>query len=205
MPSISDMSVMLFPWDARQPKASEIVAAARLAEDLGFYSATLPTHMTMPPGWLFEQFNNQDVLDALVVVPAIAYATSRIKIGFNSMLFPILPPYQWAKYLSTLDVMSDGRVIAGTAMGWWEEDFTSVGVPRNKRGKLFDEQLEIITRLMTEESVTFEGEHYHFLDKLLHLLHAEGDRFLAVKLELEHEVPHSGVTQRHDSFRATLR
>ena len=47
MPSISDMSVMLFPWDARKPKASEIIAAAKHAEDLGFYAATLPTHMTV--------------------------------------------------------------------------------------------------------------------------------------------------------------
>ena len=101
---------------------------------------------------------------ALVVVPAIAAATSQLKIGFNSVLFPVLPPYQWAKYLSTLDVMTDGRVICGAAMGWWEEDFTSVGVPRNKRGKLFTEQLEVITRLWTEERVTFEGEHYQLRD-----------------------------------------
>lgn len=164
MPRISDMSLMLFPWDARKPTVNDIVSVAKHAEDLGFYSATLPTHMTMPPGWLFNTFQNQDILDALVVVPAIAAATTRLRIGFNSVLFPVLPPYQWAKYLSTLDVMSDGRVICGAAMGWWEEDFTSVGVPRNKRGKLFTEQLEVITRLWTEERVTFEGEHYQLRD-----------------------------------------
>ena len=84
MPSIADMSLMLFPWDARKPKVQDIVALAKHAEDLGFYSATLPSHMTMPPGWLFTTFGNQDVLDALVVVPATAAATSRLKIGFNS-------------------------------------------------------------------------------------------------------------------------
>ena len=83
MTSISDISIMLFPWGAKNPKADEIIAAAKLAEDLGFYSVTLPTHMTMPPGWLFETFPNRDVLDALAVVPAIATATSTIRIGFN--------------------------------------------------------------------------------------------------------------------------
>ena len=116
--------------------------------------------MTLPPGWLFTEFRNEDCLDALVVVPAIAQATSRIKIGFNSVLLPILPPYQWAKYLSTLDVMSDGRLIVGAAMGWWEEDFASLQVNRKKRGKLFDEQLELVTALWTQERVTFHGEHY---------------------------------------------
>ena len=164
MASVSDLSVMLFPWGLKHPSVPEIVEAAKLAEDLGFYSVTLPTHMTLPPGWLFETYQNQDVLDALAVVPVIAAATKRIKIGFNSVLLPVLPPYQWAKYLSTLDLLSEGRLIVGAAMGWWEEDFTSVGVNRRKRGKLFDEQLELVTRLWTEERVTFEGEHYQITD-----------------------------------------
>ena len=77
MTQISDVSIMLFPWGVTPPTVSEIVDAAKLAENLGFYSVTLPTHMTLPPGWLFEDFPNRHVLDALVVVPAIAAATSR--------------------------------------------------------------------------------------------------------------------------------
>ncbi len=160
MVKTSDLSVMLFPWGNESPSVSDTVAAAQLAEELGFHSVTLPTHMTLPPGWLFTDFTNEDCLDSLVIVPAIAQATSRIKIGFNSVLLPVLPPYQWAKYLSTLDVMSGGRLIVGAAMGWWEEDFKSLGVDQKKRGKLFDEQLEILTRLWTEERVTFHGEQY---------------------------------------------
>jgi len=160
MASLSDISIMLFPWGAAKPDPTEIIEAAKLAEELGYHSVTLPTHMTLPPGWLFTDFPNRDVLDALAIVPAIAAATTTLRIGFNSILPPLLPPYAWAKYLATLDVMSGGRLIVGAAMGWWEEDFESVGVPRNRRGKLFDEQLEAITRLWTEESTTFQGEHY---------------------------------------------
>ncbi len=164
MPNISDCSVMLFPWDAVKPRVSDIVECAVLAEDLGFYSVTLPTHMTTPPGWLFSDFKCRDLLDAKVIVPAIAAATSRIKIGFNSLLPPLLPPYEWAKYLSTLDVMSDGRVIFGAAEGWWDEDFAAVGVNKRYRASMFNEQLEVITRLWTEQSVTHEGQHYQLKD-----------------------------------------
>jgi alkanesulfonate monooxygenase len=164
MAKISDISIMLFPWGVKNPSVGEIVEAARLAERLGFYSVSLPLHMTMPPSWFFTSFPNRDVLDALVVLPAIAAATSTIKLGTNSALLPLLPPYAWAKYLATLDLMSGGRVIAGAAMGWWEEDFAAVGVNRRKRGKLFDEQLEVITRLWTEDRTTFEGEHYQLRD-----------------------------------------
>ena len=76
------------------------------------------------------------MLDSTAVVPAIAAATSTIKIGFNSLVLPLLPPYQWAKYLATLDRMSDGRLIVGTAMGWWQEDFGAVGVERKTRGRI---------------------------------------------------------------------
>ncbi|MEE8211921.1 MAG: LLM class flavin-dependent oxidoreductase [Acidiferrobacterales bacterium] len=164
MARISDISIMLFPWGVKNPSVHEIVDAAKLAEELGFYSVTLPTHMTMPPTWLFRTFPNRDVLDAMVVVPAIAAATSSIKIGFNSVLLPLLPPYQWAKYLATLDVMSGGRLIVGAAMGWWEEDFAAVGVERKRRGRQFDEQLEVITRLWTQEKTTFEGQFYQLND-----------------------------------------
>jgi alkanesulfonate monooxygenase len=164
MAAMSDLSIMVFPWDAKRPAIEDITAVAKLAEELGFYSVTLPTHMTLPPGWLFEGFENSDVLDGLAVVPVLAAHTKTIRIGFNSVLLPLLPPYAWAKYLATLDVISGGRLIVGAAMGWWEEDFGSVGVNRRRRGRLFDEQLELVTRLWTEDRVSFEGEHYRIDD-----------------------------------------
>lgn len=164
MAKISDISVMLFPWGVENPSVNEIVEAAVLAEKLGFYSVSLPMHLTMPDSWLFTKFPNQDVLDPLVVLPAIVSATSTIKVGLNSAVLPLLPPYEWAKYLATLDVMSGGRVIAGVAMGWWEEEFAVVDVDIGSRGKQFDEQLEVITRLWTQENTTFEGEFYQLTD-----------------------------------------
>ncbi|MCP4317747.1 MAG: LLM class flavin-dependent oxidoreductase [Hyphomicrobiales bacterium] len=160
MVKISDISVMMFPWGVETPTVGEIVEGAKLAEELGFYSVTLPTHMTMPPGWLFTDFPNKNVLDAFVVLPAIAAATKTLRVGTNSCLLPLLPPYHWAKYFSTLDVMSGGRVILGAAVGWWQEDFDAVGANIRKRGKMFDEGLEVLTRLWTEERVTFQGAHY---------------------------------------------
>ncbi len=56
----------------------EIVEAAKLDKDLGFYSVTLPTPMTTPPAWLFTDIKTRELLDARVIVPAIAAATSRI-------------------------------------------------------------------------------------------------------------------------------
>ncbi len=164
MANIKDFSIMLFPWGVRNPSVKDIVEASKLAEELGFYSVSLPQHLTMPKSWLFRDFPNSDVLDIMVVLPAIVSATSTIKIGPNSFVLPLLPPYHWAKYLATLDVMSGGRVIAGVAMGWAEEEFSTVGVNLKLRGKIFDEQLEIITSLWTQERTTYAGQIYQLVD-----------------------------------------
>ena len=164
MLTTNDISVMLFPWDQAKPRPHEVIEAAQVAESCDFYSVSLPMHMTLPPGWLFESFENKDCLDSMALLPAISQATSRIKIGLNSALLPLLPPFAWAKYLSTMDLLSDGRFIFGTAMGWWEEDFKAVGVSLKQRGSRFDEQLEIITKLCTEEAVDFSGTHYEISD-----------------------------------------
>ena len=106
VPSMADLSIMVFPWGVERPSMDETIEIVKLAEDLGFYSATLPTHMTMSPDWLFRTFPNDDVLDALVMAPILAAATSTIRIGFNAHPSRrCSPPYQWAKYLSTLDVV----------------------------------------------------------------------------------------------------
>lgn len=164
MAKIADFSIMLFPWGVKNPSVGEIVEAAKLCERLGFHSVSLPMHLTMPTSWLFPKFPNRDVLDPLVVLPAMVAATSTIKVGFNSALLPLLPPYEWAKYLATLDVMSGGRVIAGVAMGWWEEEFQVAGSELKARGQMFDEQLEIITSLWTRDRTTFQGRHYNLVN-----------------------------------------
>ena len=145
MTRISDFSVLLFPWGSQRTSIDEIVEAARLCEKLGFHSVSLPMHLTRPNHWFFSSFQNKEVMDTLAVLPAIVATTTTIKVGTNSAILPLLPPYEWAKYMATLDLMSAGRFIAGVAMGWWQEEFQAVEVDHNDRGALFDEQLEIIT------------------------------------------------------------
>jgi len=164
MDAMKQFSLMMFPWGVEPPKVEELIAAAQHAEELGFYSVSIPQHLTLPTGWIFQEFPNQDVIDPLVLLPAIAATTKSIRVGPNSVLLPLLPPYAWAKYLASLDVITGGRVIAGVAMGWWEEEFRVVEVDRRLRGKLFDEQLEMITRLWVEDRVTFKGRFYQLDD-----------------------------------------
>lgn len=52
-----------------------------------------------------------------------------------------------------MDQFSNGRLIMGMASGWYKREFDAVGIPFEKRGKLMDENLEILNRLWTEDKV----------------------------------------------------
>ena len=56
-----------------------------------------------------------------------------------------------------MDQLSDGRLIMGMASGWYKREFDAVGVPFEKRGKIMDENLEILKRFWTEDMV--KGEY----------------------------------------------
>jgi alkanesulfonate monooxygenase SsuD/methylene tetrahydromethanopterin reductase-like flavin-dependent oxidoreductase (luciferase family) len=55
-----------------------------------------------------------------------------------------------------MDLLSNGRLIMGMASGWYRREFDAVGVPFEKRGKIMDENLEIMTRFWTEDMVKGE-------------------------------------------------
>lgn len=157
MSSMEQFSVFAFAAGDPPPKASELIEAARHADQLGFYSISLPHHLTLPASQVYTGFPQRNILDPLALLPAMAAVTSNIRVGTNSAIIPLLPPYVWARYFATLDVLSEGRALAGMAMGWFEKDFDGANVNRRQRARLFDEELEVIKRLWTEDSVTHEG------------------------------------------------
>ena len=156
--SIMDhFSVVGFPWGKDRPGADDVVRLTRHAERLGFYSMSLATLNGLPRTGPFAEINNDYLFDDFVLLPLMVQATNRIKIGMNSIPVPLLPPFKWAKYFASLDVLSQGRVIVGMCLCTGKENFSPVSVEHKYRGKMADEALEIITRLWTEEEVTYKG------------------------------------------------
>ena len=138
---------------------------ARHAEKLGFYSVNLPLINSLTPpeeGGPFAEFGNSYTLDALTLLPVMARETERIRIAVDGIPLFQQPPFVWAKYFASLDVLSGGRVIVGACVGFGEGAFASVGLRQKDRGRIADEQLEAITRLWTEDDVTHDGEFFQF-------------------------------------------
>jgi alkanesulfonate monooxygenase SsuD/methylene tetrahydromethanopterin reductase-like flavin-dependent oxidoreductase (luciferase family) len=87
-------------------------------------------------------------------------ATSRIRIAVDAVPAFLLPPFGWSKYFASLDVISGGRIIVGMCLGFGEENFRTVGLRQKDRAPIADEQLEVVTRLWTEDDVTHRGRYY---------------------------------------------
>ena len=162
MNPLEHCSVVTFPWGKKPPTLDEIIAVTKAAEDMGFYSINLPLVNAIKPraGGPFADFNNCYSLDALAVLPAMVSATKRIRIAVDAIPVFLLPPFAWAKYFASLDVISNGRVIVGMCLGFGEENFATVGLQQKDRGRIANEQLEVITRLWTEDDVSHEGRYF---------------------------------------------
>src|SRR4029077_14784005 len=65
------------------------------------------------------------------------------------------------------DVISKGRLILGVAAGWYAREFDAVGVPFKQRGRLFERNLEILTRLWTEDRVTLQVDEFSLREAVM--------------------------------------
>ena len=123
-------------------------------EQLGFDSLWVWDHV------LLGVEPNFPIIEALTLLTAIAARTKKIKLGTGILVLPLRNPVLLAKQLSSMDLLSGGRLIMGMASGWYKREFDAVGVPFEQRGKIMDENLEIVTKFWTEPMV--KGQYtYH--------------------------------------------
>ena len=77
------------------------------------------------------------------------WSTERARLGSSVFILGHRHPVVMAKMLTTIDALSNGRLICGVGVGWWEEELTTLGVPFKQRGRHADEILKIFKTLWT--------------------------------------------------------
>jgi len=137
----------------------EILETALAAEALGYDSIWVSDHVVVPD---HHNIFGEVFYDPLISLGFIASATSRIELGTSVLVLPYRNPLVLAKSVSSLDALSEGRVILGVGSGWLKEEFKALGVDYSKRGKMTDEYIEIMKELWTSGSPSYEGEHFSF-------------------------------------------
>jgi probable F420-dependent oxidoreductase len=103
--------------------------------------------------------------EQLTAIAYLAAKTSRIRFLISVMVEPARPAVLTAKILSTIDVLSGGRLIVGVGAGWLKEEFEALGAPPfAERGKVTDEYILAFRELWTRDEPRFEGRYVKFAD-----------------------------------------
>lgn len=140
---------------------------ARKADQLGFHSLWLYDHVTFPAR-IPETYGKvvftpeTPFLDPIATLSYLAAETKRIRLGTGILLVALRHPLHVAKMVSTLDTLSNGRVIFGVGLGWIAEEFEALGVPFRQRVGRLRETIEILRKIWATGSAQFQGRYYSF-------------------------------------------
>jgi len=145
-----------------------LVTVAKRAEDLGFDSLWVLDRILWPvdprapypigDGSLPLQYKH--VLDPVETLTFAAAHTSRILLATGVLNLPWYNPVLLARRLTTLDVLSRGRLRVGFGIGWSPDEYEAAGAPWQDRGKRADESIEVLKKIWTTDPVEFQGKHY---------------------------------------------
>lgn len=102
----------------------------------------------------------RSVQDPLITLAYLAGRTSRARLGVALLNMPFFSPAVLAKQLTTLDIVSGGRLDAGLGIGWAKEEYAAAGATYAKRGRRAEEFLRALHALWTEDVVDFHGDFY---------------------------------------------
>src|SRR5438094_32512 len=121
------------------------------AEELGFDSVWMEEHHAVTNHYWPSPFP---------VLAGFATRTSKVMLGTDIAVAAFYHPVRLAEDVAMLDVMSNGRITLGVAIGYKPDEFALYGVDLEKRGARFEHQLAIMKGLWTQETVSFKGTYY---------------------------------------------
>ncbi|MEX0922450.1 MAG: LLM class flavin-dependent oxidoreductase [Rhodovibrionaceae bacterium] len=108
---------------------------------------------------------HRPILEAVTVLTRAAALTSRIKVGPATLILPLRHPTMAAKQFSSLDVLSEGRVLLTVGVGGdYPREFQACGVPVKERGQRTQEAIEIMKRYWTEDRFDYQGKIFNLED-----------------------------------------
>jgi probable F420-dependent oxidoreductase len=145
------------PQIGRKATPAAIRQAAVQAEELGFDDVWVSEHIIIPNGAPYPP--SPVFYDPVLTLTWAAAYTKRVRLGTTVLVLPMRHPLPLAKELSTLQLLSEGRLILGAGVGWMEPEFAALGIPFKERGRRMDEGIAMMRAVWTEDPVTFPTKY----------------------------------------------
>jgi probable F420-dependent oxidoreductase len=144
---------------------------ATTAERLGFSSLWAPEHVVLLDRYAskypyssgeFPAPTDSPINDPFTTLAFAAACTKKIRLATGICLVPEHNPLVLAKVVATTDVLSNGRLVLGTGIGWLEEEFQAIGVPWERRAQRTREYIGAMRKLWSENLSDYQGEFVKF-------------------------------------------
>lgn len=142
------------PW---LPTIDELVDFVQLVDTSGYDSIWTGDHISFPAS----------IFDPLLQLAQAAVVSRRLVFGTGVYLLPLRHPVPVAKQVSTLDHLTEGRLIFGVGVGGeFPKEYQSCGVPREERGPRLSEGIQILRKMWTGEPATHQGRFYQSFEEV---------------------------------------
>lgn len=159
------------------PSPPDLIEVVRTGEALGYSSFWLGDHVVIPRevddtahrrevggAVRIADKTQVDVFEPVVTLAHLCAHVSEIRLGLNVLVIPYRNPVLTAKMLSSIDVLSAGRVMLGAGVGWMAGEFAALGAPFADRGRVTDDYLRVMIECWTQEHPHFSGPFYELRD-----------------------------------------
>lgn len=145
------------PHIGRKAGPEAIRRAAIQAEELAFADAWSSEHIIIPKGAAYPP--SAIFYDPVLTLTWAAAFTKNIGLGTSVLVLPMRHPLPLAKELSTLQNLSEGRLILGAGVGWMEAEFAALGMPFRERGRRMDEGIAMMRAVWSQDPASFAAHH----------------------------------------------
>jgi probable F420-dependent oxidoreductase len=150
----------------------QLVDIAQIAEEVGFHGVLMSDHLFFPKTLDSTYPYSDDGVpvftaetpfpDALLTIAAMASVTRTLQFSTIVYILPLRHPLEVAKQCATLAILSGDRFALGVGSGWMKEEFETLEIDFKKRGRRYDEMLEIMRGLWDDGEIEYRGEHFDF-------------------------------------------
>lgn len=177
MPTSPQLSMALLTFAAEDPGSwQHILDRAKAADAAGVDRLVVSDHVVY--GENLEAYGRPELggaaggkqptgpdghwLEPLTTLSVLAGITTQVRLGTNILIAALRRPVVLAKTLSTLDVLSNGRVDLGVGVGWQREEYEAAGLAFEGRGRLLDHSLSVLQTLWREQRASFNDDLLSF-------------------------------------------
>jgi len=154
-----------FPQTELGGDASAVRTYGQTVEELGYthllaYDHVVGADPEVHEGWAGPYDIHTTFHEPLVMFGYLAAVTTRLELVTGVIILPQRQAVLVAKQAAEVDLLSGGRLRLGVGLGWNAVEYEALGEDFSNRGERMSEQIDVMRRLWTEQSVTFEGKHH---------------------------------------------